>query len=222
MSGTDVRDKRRRAHRRSRCLYRRLGVRYVYLVVSAGPLAVLLVTPAVVAFFDFVWVGASVGDWARTVAFAAPWMALVAVVAELLTARSALPLIDWAWQAEPGTDARAALRAAKTRLPRALRLCTAIVVLGAFVPTYLAAAQAGNAEIGLIAAAFLSLAAFTVVAATSLYYVSRPMLAPVMADVIAELRSPRAPNRARPLDELEAMRLRRAKCAERFTTQSAR
>jgi hypothetical protein len=192
MTGTGVPDKRHRAHRCARRLYRRLGVRYVYLVVSVGPLAVILVTPAAAAFFDFVWVRASVDDWSRTVAFAIPWMALVAVLAETLAARSALPLIDWVWDAEGGTDARAALTSAMIRMPRALRLGTTLVAVGAFVPTYYAAVQAGETGLGLIAAAFLAIAAFTVIGGTSIYYLlSRPMLAPVMADVIAELRSRR-------------------------------
>jgi hypothetical protein len=46
------------------------------------------------------------------------------------------------------------------------------------------------------------------------------MLGPVLADVIAQLRAQRAIS-ARPVDELQAMRLRRAKRAARFTPHSA-
>jgi hypothetical protein len=183
ISGTPLLDSRFAA-RRCRCLYRRLGVRYVYLVASIGALALVLITPATAAFFDFVWAHGSVADWGRTVVFALLWMALLAMFIEMLIARSALPLIDWVREGRPAKGADAAWNAALIRMPRAVRLATALAVVGALVPTYYALAQVEKTRAGWIAAAFLAVAAFIVITAAALYYLlGRQMLAPVVKDV---------------------------------------
>jgi signal transduction histidine kinase len=168
-------------------VYKRAGAHYVYLLLSVGAASILGLTVAATALLAFPYLGGSPQAFGRALRFALPWMAFVALCAELVNLRLARPLIRWLQGSRCSRGAVAAWEAAVIGMPRAVVIGTAVVVIGA-VPAEiygLHQLHAGSVGTGIAAATAVTL---FIIAGGSLHYLLwERWLTPVVADVADHL-----------------------------------
>jgi signal transduction histidine kinase len=168
-------------------LYRRLGDRYVYVLLWIGGVSIVLLTPVAAALLEFAYARASWGEYARTLAVVMPWMALVAVAAEVMNARATAPLMTWLREGRPVSGAADAWTAAVIRMPRVVARGTVTVVVGALPAAYYGLAVLDHTSAAWIVAGFVGIAIFVVAGGALHYLLWERLLMPVVADVTTRL-----------------------------------